>query len=113
MLNERDEEELDKILFPKLKVKKGAGIILANNVEDVNHMPNVNDEVQAVGRNQEIYEIIEYLDYEKKNNPVKIIHLTGPYDVGKTAVARYAAKFCLNRRFFPHGLYYMDLYNKT
>jgi hypothetical protein len=112
-LNERDESELNKILFPNLKEKKGAGIVVLGNAEEMNHMPMVNDEVQITGRNEVVYQIVEYLDSEKKNNPIKIVHLYGPFDVGKTAVVRYASKYCLNRHLFPQGLYYLDLYKKS
>jgi len=106
-----DEAELDKVLFQDLKIKKDGGVIISNNVQEVNFLPKINDEIQTVGRNAEIYKIIESLD-DNKNNPFKIVHIFGPKDAGKSAIAKYAAKYCLNRKLFPQGIYYLDIYNK-
>ncbi len=55
--------------------------------------------------------IINQLDIAKKGS--KVIHIYGQEGVGKTGIARYSAKFCLNRHFFPQGIFYVSLINKT
>jgi hypothetical protein len=113
-LNQRDEEELNRPLFAKLKDKKnGEGFIIRDNMQEVNHMPDLVDHLQVVGRNLEVSKIVNYLDRSSKDNFTKIVHIYGPDGVGKTGIARYSAKFGLNRHMFPQGVFYLSLANKT
>ena len=60
-------------------------------------MPYVLDDLKVVGRNNEIFQIVNHLYYE---NRTKLIHIFGPDGVGKSAIASTSAKFALDRRFF-------------
>lgn len=75
-------------------------------------MPDVIDDIYVVARNREVQEIVSKLDPTIDVNRSRIIHLYGPTGVGKSAIARFSAKFGLNRHFFLHGVYYIDLLNK-
>ena len=57
--------------------------------------------------------IVNQLDLAKKGNTTKVVHIFGIEGVGKTAIARYSAKLALNRHFFPQGVFYVSLLNKT
>ena len=43
----------------------------------------------------------------------RFIHIYGSEGVGKSSLAKYAAKYCLERRKFPDGVYYVDVSNRN
>ena len=63
-----------------------------------------------IGRNSELQRIVQSLCTDKKG---RIIHIYGPEGVGKSAIAKYAAKYTVERRVFPHGVFFIDSSNRT
>lgn len=63
-----------------------------------------------IGRNAELQQIVQSLSSEKEG---RLIHIYGPEGVGKSTIAKYAAKYTVDRRIFPHGVFYIDASNKS
>jgi Cdc6-like AAA superfamily ATPase len=59
-----------------------------------------------IGRNKELQTIVEILFSEKKG---RLIHIYGTEGVGKSAIAKYSAKYVLERRKFPDGVFYVEV----
>ena len=75
------------------------------DVNENNKLPYTIDSQMLIGRNSELQRIVSYLCTEKEG---RIIHIYGPEGVGKSAIAKYAARYTVDRRVFPHGVYYID-----
>ena len=96
-----------------MKEKVEGGIIIKDNIQELNNMSYVIDDMKVIGRNKEIQAILTHLDYDNERIKTKLIHIYGSDGVGKTAIARYSAKYALDRRFFSAGVFYIDLINKN
>lgn len=91
----REKEYLDKKPFENLE----EGIV---NV--VNPLPSENEPINvgnlpAVGRNIVLQQIIDSLSYLNSTNS-RLVHIYGPPGVGKSFVAKHAAKYLFERRNF-------------
>lgn len=60
-----------------------------------------------VGRNIELQNIVQTLFSETSSK--RLIHIYGSEGVGKSALAKSAAKYTLERRKFPDGVYYIEV----
>lgn len=85
--------------------------MLEADVNQNNKLPQVLDTQMLVGRSIELQKIIETLFKEVSSK--RLIHLYGQEGVGKSSIANYAAKYTLERRKFPDGVYSVEVQNKT
>ena len=65
----------------------------------------------AVGRNVVLQNIVESLSYTWSTQ-TRLVHIFGVGGIGKTFVAKHAAKYLFERRNFDHGCIYIELKNK-
>ena len=76
-----------------------------------NKLPQIIDNQMLVGRNKELQEIVKILfsnDYQRR-----LVHIYGGEGVGKSAIAKYAAKYTLERRKFNDGAYHIEIENRN
>ena len=69
------------------------------------------DNLPAVGRNIILQSIVDSLSYSGSTQ-TRLVHIFGTGGVGKTFVAKHAAKYLFERRNFDHGWIYIELKNK-
>ncbi len=43
----------------------------------------------------------------------RLVHINGVEGLGKSTIANYAAKYTLDRRKFPDGVYYIEIQNRN
>ena len=67
--------------------------------------------IAAVGRNVVLQSIVDSLSYSGSTQ-TRLVHIFGTGGVGKTFVAKHAAKYLFERRNFDHGWIYIELKNK-
>ena len=65
----------------------------------------------AVGRNEVLHYIVDSLSYSGSTQ-TRLVHIYGNEGVGKTYVAKHAAKYLFERRNFDHGCIYIEIKNK-
>ena len=65
----------------------------------------------AVGRNVVLQNIVDFLSYSGSTQ-TRLVHIYGNEGVGKTYVAKHAAKYLFERRNFDHGCIYIEIKNK-
>ena len=74
----------------------------------INKLPHFIDPQLIFGRNIELQRLVQYLFSEQPPNN-RFIHVYGDEGVGKSAISTYAAKYTLDRKKFPDGVYYVEL----
>lgn len=76
-------------------------------VNIVNPLPSENEPVAmgnlpAVGRNVPLQHIIDSLAYNTTTQ-TRMVHIYGAAGIGKSFIAKHAAKYLFERRFFNYG----------